>query len=180
MTEQLTVYRVQGKLIGLVFLFKYDLNSFLRAWEVAEGELNAPQSKWLFAVPEGEQAARFPVNEDDFKKRWLNNPDILEKFDINIRPADISFDALWLIYCYKLAKQDALKAYKKLKEPEIIAAFIDVPKYLHWLSLNPKVQQLNLATYLNGRRYEDERPENHRGKVFNPALKDLASSKSVT
>ena len=179
MTEQVTTYRVQGKEIGLIFLFKYDLNGFIRGWEVSYGELNEQQSTWLFSVPEGQQAARFPSNQESFIERWLNNPDILAKFDITTRPADISFDALWALYNHKLAKQDAIKAFKKLKEDEIILCFQDVPKYLQWLKYNPKVQQLNLATYINARRYEDERPDNFKGKVFNNALKDLAATKSV-
>jgi len=179
MTEQLTTYRVQGKTIGLIFLFKYDLNGFIRGWEVSYGEFNERQSIWLFAVPEGQQAARFPSNEDSFIKRWLNNSDILSKFDITIRPADISFDALWSLFNNKQAKQDAIKAFKKLKEDEVILCFQDVPKYLQWLKFNPKVQQLNLSTYLNGRRFEDERPDNFKGRVFNNTLQDLAANKSV-
>ena len=46
--EMLTTYRVKGKTIGLEFLFKYDLNGNLKAFEIAEGELEENQINWLF------------------------------------------------------------------------------------------------------------------------------------
>jgi hypothetical protein len=177
--EQLTTYRVQGKEIGLVFLFKYDLNGFIRAWEVSEGELNAKQSLWLFAVPDGQSCARFPANEAEFKARWLNNDDILEKFDISTRPADISFEALWILYDHKVAKQDAMKSFNKLKEDEKIKCFTEIPYYLDYLKRNPGIGKLHLATYINKRRFEDERPVITSKKNSNPALRDLASQKTI-
>lgn len=177
--EQLTVYRAQGKEIGLTFLFKYDLNGNLKAFELQEGILNAAQMKWLFA------GAHFPADESLMKSVWMAEKGYTDKFVITISPADLSFDALWTLYAYKLARKDAEKAYAKLKQADLIAVFIDVPKYLEWLARNPKIQQLNLATYLNGRRYEDERPEvftpppkERVGKVFNPALQALAKKKT--
>lgn len=47
--EQLTTYRAKGKEIGLVFLFKYDLNGNFKLFEISEGELNDEQMKWLFS-----------------------------------------------------------------------------------------------------------------------------------
>lgn len=176
--EQLTVYRVQGKTIGLVFLFKYDLNGFIRTWDVCEGELNQQQSFWLFAVSEGQTIARFPWNENEFKVRWLNNATITEKFDISIRPAIITFEALWELYDYKISKKEAMTAFKKLKEAEIIQCFIEVPYYLQYLKLNPGIGKLHLATYINKRRFEDERPTTYKGKNDNQMLKNLAYQKT--
>lgn len=176
--EQLTIYRVQGKLIGLIFLFKYDLNGFIRAWEVSDGQLNSQQSNWLFAVPEGQTVSRFPSNEVEFKSRWLYNPDIQEKFEITISPADISFDALWELYDHKVSKADAIKSFAKLKEEEKIKCFIAIPHYLAYLKANPGIAKLHLATYINKRRFDDELPTNNKRKNFNPILKDLANQKT--
>ena len=46
--EQLTTYRAKGKTIGLVFLFKYDLNGNLKLFEIEEGEIDEKQINWLF------------------------------------------------------------------------------------------------------------------------------------
>ena len=45
--EQLTTYRAKGKTMGLVFLFKYDLNGNLKLFEIEEGELSDQQDWWL-------------------------------------------------------------------------------------------------------------------------------------
>ncbi len=47
--EQLTTYRAKGKEIGLVFLFKYDLNGNLKLFEISEGVLDDKQMNWLFS-----------------------------------------------------------------------------------------------------------------------------------
>lgn len=170
MTEQLTTYRAKGKEIGLEFLFKYDLNGDLKAFEIQEGQLNEEQIGWLFSP-------NFPATELIMKTVWMVKEKYLKVFKIEVSPADLSFEALWILYDYKVAKQDAIKAVKKLKESELIEVFIDVPKYKQWLKYNPKIPQLHLASYINGKRYQDERPM-LKGKNFNPLLNDLATKKT--
>ncbi|MFK7060929.1 hypothetical protein V3Q90_12475 [Flavobacterium oreochromis] len=189
--EQLTTYRAKGKEIGIEILFKYRLNGSLKGFEIEEGELNHDQKKWLFTgyLPKGTYSADakelltqlklvFPADEESIKNSWMKEAKYLKYFDIEVSPADTSFDALWQIYDYKLGKQDAERAFKKLKQGEIIEIFLDVPKYKNWLKANPKIAQLYLATYINAKRYQDERPVNLKGKNFNPVLQNLATNKT--
>lgn len=168
--EQLTIYRAKGKTMGLEFLFKYDLKGNLKVFEIAEGELNEEQILWLFS-------SNFPTTESVIKEKWIKLEKYTKVFTVEISPADLSFESLWIIYDYKVAKQDAIKSFKKLKENEIIEIFVDVPKYKQFLKYNPKIPQLHLASYINGKRYQDERPM-LKGKNFNPVLADLANKKT--
>lgn len=168
--EQLTTYRAKGKKIGLVFLFKYDLNGHLRAFQIEEGELNEEQMNWLFT--------RFPANENRMKTVWMKDEKYTSVFSVEVSPADLSFDALWELYDYKFSKIDAIKAFQKLKEAEIIKCFLDVPLYKNHLKSNPTLGRLLLATYINKRRFDDERPITTSRFTNNPLIKDLAEKKT--
>ena len=168
--EQVTTYRAKGKTIGLIFLFKYDLNGNLKAFEIEEGELNEEQKQWLFN-------GRFPADESTIKIVWMKDEKYTKVFTVEVSPADLSFDALWNLYDNKIAKNDAIKSFKKLKPGEVIKCFIEVPYYLQYLKKNPGIAKLYLATYINKRRFEDERPQTI-GKVFNPVLQNLAAKKT--
>lgn len=85
--EQLTTYRAKGKKIDIVLLFKYDLNSNLKLFEICDGKLRDDQLKWLFS--------KFPVNENDMKTLWMVNEKYTKVFIIEVSPADLSFEALW-------------------------------------------------------------------------------------
>ena len=146
--EQLTTYRAKGKEIGLVFLFKYDLNGNLKLFEISEGELNNEQMKWLFSP-------NFPANENIIKTIWCKDKKYTKVFDIEKSPADLSFDALWNLYGYKESRKDAEKFFSKLKEADIIKCFIQVPKYKKKIASTGIAQAL-LATWINKQRYNDE------------------------
>lgn len=191
--EQLTTYRVKHKLNGLVFLFKYDLNGNYRSNEISEGVLTPAQIKWLFTgyLPKGvsytdekdllsKLQENFPASEEIMKTVWMKDERYTKQFDIEVSPADISFNALWNLYDYKVSRMDAEKQFKKLKPAEVIKCFVEIPFYLEHLKKNPGIGKLHLSTYINKRRFEDERPQQaiKVGKVFNPMLKDLASKKT--
>ncbi len=165
--EHYTTYRAKGKTIGLIFLFKYDLNGNLKAFQIEEGELNGEQMKWLFSH------SNFPANESIIRSLWMKDEKYTKVFVVEVSPADLSFEALWILYDNKVAKNDAIKSFSKLKQGDVIKCFIEIPFYLQYLKKNPGIAKLYLATYINKRRFEDERviPV---GKVFNPVLKDLA------
>ena len=146
--EQLTTYRAKGKEIGLIFLFKYDLNGNLKLFEISEGELNNEQMKWLFSP-------NFPANENIIKTIWSKDKKYTKVFDIEKSPADLSFDALWNLYGYKESRKDAEKFFSKLKEADVIKCFIQVPKYKKKIALTGIAQAL-LGTWLNKQRYNDE------------------------
>lgn len=145
--EQLTIYRAKGKEIGLVFLFKYDLNGNLKLFEII-GELLEKQSTWLF------QPTRFPSTEEKIKF-WIKSKEFSEKFDVQVSPADLSFEALWKLYDHKIAKFHAERAFEKIKEEAKIKCFLSIPKYKAYLQVS-KIAQAHLATFINGRYYENE------------------------
>lgn len=147
--EQLITYRAKGKEIGLVFLFKYDLNGNLKLFEISEGELTPKQMKWLFA------GAHFPACESIIKSIWMKEKAYRDKFEIDVSPADLSFEALWNLYGYKESRKDAEKLFSRLKEAEKIKCFIQVPKYKKKISQSGIAQAL-LGTWINKQRYNDE------------------------
>jgi predicted phage replisome organizer len=76
-----------------------------------------------------------------------------------------SFDEFWSAYPKKKAKEAARKAWVKLKPDEtlgkeIIQAVIESAKTKDWLKENGKYIPYP-ATYLNGKRWEDERNESN-------------------
>lgn len=192
--EQLTSYRIKGKTIGLEFLFKYDLSGNLKLFEVSNGQLDEKQQNWLFrghlgidleilpfsTVKELNQhlKVRFPSSEKKMIDEWLRNQEINSKFEIEVAPADLSFEALWNLYDNKVSKLDAQKAFKKLKESEVIKCFVEIPYYLLYLKKNPGIGKLHLATYINKRRFEDERPFVESRFTNNSMIKELAEKKT--
>lgn len=172
--EPLITYRAKGKEIGLVFLFKYDLNGDLRLFEICEGQLNDEQINWLYSQ-------RFPANEIIIKTVWMKKENYLKHFEIEISPADLSFDALWELYGYKENKKEAEKLFNRLKEEEKIKCFIQVPKYKKSIAQRGIAQAL-LSTWINKQRFNDEYSEPvvniKNAKNFNPMLKDLAKLKT--
>lgn len=158
MEQQLTTYRAKGKSIGLVFLFKYDLNGNLKLFEISEGELDDKQMFWLFApLPDkyGNQVMRFPAHEDIMKTVWMKDKFYKEKFEIEVSPADLSFETLWDLYGYKESKKEAESRFNKLKEADKIKCFIQVPKYKRKLQFSTTAQAL-LATWIHKERFNDE------------------------
>ncbi len=169
--ELLTTYRAQGKQIGLVFLFKYDLNGNLKLFEISEGELNNEQIIWLFA--------NFPATEKHLKTIWMIKEKYTKVFEISVSPADLSFNSGWIIYNHKLAKQDAEKSFNKMNEAEKIMFFISLPAYERYLKKS-KIAKAHMATYINKKYYENEYQEevNSKAKNFNPLIQELAKSKT--
>lgn len=148
--EQLTTYRAKGKTIGLVFLFKYDLNGNLKLFEIEEGDLNTDQINWLYSH-------NFPATETLIVNQWMKEERYLKHFTVEVSPADLTFEALWEKYDYKVSRQDSVKAFNKLKQGDIIKCFIEVPYYLKSLQKNAGIGKLHLSTYISKRRFDDER-----------------------
>ena len=173
MMEQLTTYRAKGKTIGLIFLFKYDLNGNLKLFEIEEGILNDDQIKWLYSY-------NFPATESLMQNIWMKDVKHTKVFEVEVSPADTSFESLWNLYDHKVSRKESETNFNKLKQGEVIKCFIEVPFYLEYLKKNPGIGKLHLSTYISKRRFEDERPQQtiKVGKVFNPVLKDLAFKKT--
>ncbi|MHC5309118.1 hypothetical protein ACYSNM_03405 [Myroides sp. LJL116] len=143
----LTIYKVKGLDIGLEFIFKYDLNGVLVAFEKNQ-LLNEAQITWLYS-------SRFPETEDSLKKNWVQDLKMRKKFKVEKAPADLSFEALWEMYGYKVSKQDAIKAYNKLSEIDILKCFQGLKPYEEYLA-SKKIGKAHLSRYINGRYFENE------------------------
>lgn len=95
--------------------------------------------------------------------------DIEEDIDIEEDKEDIySFDAFWKAYPKKKAKEAARKAWVKLKPDEtlgkeIIQAVMESAKTKDWKKENGKYIPYP-ATYLNGKRWEDEERNDANGQ----------------
>lgn len=92
----------------------------------------------------------------------------LEKDKEDIYP----FDEFWTAYPKKKAKEAARKAWNKLKPnetlgKEIIQAVMESAKTKDWLKENGKFIPYP-ATYLNGKRWEDERNDANGQDTGNP------------
>lgn len=146
--EQLTTYRAKGKEIGLVFLFKYDLNGNLKLFEISEGELNNEQMKWLFSP-------NFPANENIIKTIWMKDKKYNKVFEIEKSSANLSFEALWNLYDNKVKRVECEKQFNKLKEADVIKLFLSVPKYKDYLQ-RKRIAQAHLSTFINQRYFEDD------------------------
>jgi len=166
--EPLTTYRAKGKEIGLVFLFKYDLNGNLKLFEISEGSLNKEQRHWLLTgfLPDGAQfenakqllaqlEPRFPDREETMTKVWMKDKKYVKVFEIEKSPADLSFEALWKMYNYKESKKEAEFRFNKLSEAQKIKCFLQVPKYLKKLSQST-ISQALLSTWIHKQRFNDE------------------------
>ena len=96
-----------------------------------------------------QQPSNIPVTttKKDKKEKNDKKKDILSKFD-----------AFWFQYPKKVAKQDAVKAWNKIQEEDIQSLMdgLMVAKCCNdWTKENGKYIP-NAATWLNGRRWEDE------------------------
>ncbi|MGE4345914.1 MAG: hypothetical protein AB7D46_00725 [Flavobacteriaceae bacterium] len=146
--EQLTTYRTKGKELGLVFLFKYDLNGNLREFKIEEGDLNGQQMKWLFSV-------NFPAHESMMRSVWMVEPKYKKVFEVEKFNADLSFEAFWTIWNLKVKKEHSEKAWNKLKEADKIKCFLIHKKYQEHLNRTGQAKA-HLVTWLNQKRYNDE------------------------
>lgn len=144
-----TVYRVKGKIIGLEFLFKYDLNGCLKSFAIETGQLDAKQIKWLFA------GAHFPATESIMRSVWMKEKSYTDVFEVSAAPADLTFESLWNLYNYKVKRVEAEKSFVKLREPDKIKLFLSLKGYNNYLQ-RKGVAKAHLSTFINQRYFEDD------------------------
>ncbi len=97
---------------------------------------------------EGKQKGKQKGKPEDKQRATTKN---VKKFKEEITSK--TFDEFWLIWPYKKAKADAMKAWKKMSAENRNAAFDGSRNF--WSSKKPDYY-INPATYLNGARWEDE------------------------
>lgn len=69
---------------------------------------------------------------------------------------EVTFDQFYETYGYKMDRQQALKAWEKLSAADQIRAYEAIPAYNHYLLKNGHIQRLYPASYLNGRKFEND------------------------
>lgn len=130
---------------GDIWQFKYNLNEYLIAFNVLEGEISEAHSDWLF------KKGKFPYLEEQIKE-WQKK---LKQLTIEVLEPDISFEALWNLYGNKVSRFDAQKAFKKLSQADQIKCFMAVPGYKKYV-FKKGIGTAHLATFINRQYYNDD------------------------
>ena len=143
--EPLKEYYITAKTFQGTLVFKYHLNGVLAAFQLVEAELSAAQRKWLFST-------RFPYLETQ-----INHFDALKNFNVSSSDIDLSFEAFWNAYTYKIGKRVmAENAWDKLSKSDRIAALIGIRSYNNYLKRNIGVAKAHGSTYLNQKYWTNE------------------------
>lgn len=137
-----TTYTLKARHTALVWEFAYDLHGNLLSF-TTEGVLTADQAKWLFSH-------RFPYNQkamELFAKLYRKN------FELTIGKPDLSFNAFYNEYGYKVKKVPAQKAWDRLSKKDKIDALAGIKAYKGYLH-RKQVAQAMPTTYINQRYWE--------------------------
>lgn len=138
----LTFKNTEGEII-----YEYDSKGFLSTFNV-KCEITAEQHKWL--------TQHMPFMEDEIAMF-----DKIENVNIYLIPQDLSFEAFWNTYGYKMGnKKRAIKLWAELNEGDRVEVFKHLPKYAIYLKQRSGMQKVYPETFLSQRRWENELPIN--------------------
>lgn len=137
---------MRGKNSPTEHVFKYDFNGNLTKFENTGEPLNGAQKQWLFV------SGNFPYDEEKMIN-MQNNITLKKYFDIEKIPAQITFDDFWNAYGKIGTKALAKKKFEKLKESEVIKAFLGIKKEQQKKKLDGTAMPY-AETYLNQKRWE--------------------------
>jgi hypothetical protein len=126
--------RFPGELI-----FGYDTEGVLKYYE-NNAQLEPQHIEWLYG--------QFPLTVGDLER-------IVTKGTIT-DITDLSFDAFWEAFAYKVSRKDAEKAWRGLGENDKANAIAGIKRYNYYLQTHKSIERLHPATYLNKRRFEDK------------------------
>jgi hypothetical protein len=120
-------------------------NGVLKSLEVVTPGLTKTQVGWLKnTVPADEQELPALTNTYNF-------------ISIEKAPTDLSFNAFWELYAYKVGKKDrAIRLWQGLNEAERVKCLRSIPRYKMWLAQKQSIEMLYPETYLAQKRYENE------------------------
>lgn len=135
---------------------------------------------WYALTQKGKCISHFGGMDDPEKANPLPQngepiPNINTDVTTNGKPFIYPFEEFWKAYPKKKAKEDARKAWAKLKPDEtlgkaIIQAVENAKKTADWKKEKGKYIPYP-ATYLNGKRWEDEGGEPNAESTSNPRIK---------
>lgn len=136
-----TTYIITAKSTNVSLELKYDLNGKLIAFNL-DGDYTEEQYNYLMD--------RTPREQEKVKERFPPNT----KLQVKEMPADLSFEAFWEAYKYKVGKKKmAENIWNKLSRADKVKAMLYIPRYLNHLRLNPGLAQAYPTTYLNQEYY---------------------------
>jgi len=92
----------------------------------------------------------FPMRIESLQHKAFAN---FQKIEV---PQDLSFDAFWNAYNYKMGKKErAKRLYELLDDHTRAIVFGAIKKYSNYLSSRPNMEKLYPETFLNQKRYEN-------------------------
>ena len=105
----------------------------------------------MAAVRKSKFLAVVPVTLDEFKS-WMQN----KNFVVQEVPQDLSFEAFWTRYNYKVGKKErAKKLWQSMTDDEHAAALLSIQKYNAYLINHPTLERAYPETWLSQRRWEN-------------------------
>lgn len=157
----------EGKIIennGMLFNSKAEKTLMDRTNRIQNGT-HAARSRWYAQKQKKQQKQRpkdaaamrrqcagdaIPEPEPEYNGSSIEEPRRFSKSE--------GFEDFWKIWPSKKAKQNALKAWRKLTIEDKRAAFLAVRAgwFTRWQASSPDASPLHCSTFLNGRRWEDE------------------------
>lgn len=141
-----TTYLIKHLKKEFELLLKFDLSGELIEFQRKDETHDPRINEWLFSQK------MFPYN---LERMEIWKEKLTETFSVQKSPADLSFENLWRIYNYKIAKADAIKAFNKLSKDDVIKCFLGVKPYEQHLT-KTKTGKAHLSRYINGRYFENE------------------------
>lgn len=116
-----------------------------RLAEIKTDGLRAEQIGWILKT--------IPPVENDLPAIETAYPFIL----VESMPADLSFNAFWEAYAYKVGKRErALKIWTGLNDADRTKCLKSIPRYNQWLGTKFNMERLYPETYLAQKRYDNE------------------------
>lgn len=135
-------YLIQGAVAKAVV--EYDEDGEIKGITFEAGDEAAKQ--WLLTEAQVRLA-----DLEAWAKRWIKKIVVIEM------PTDLSFNAFWNLYDYKVGKKEkTVQLWTALNEAERTACLRAVPRYKQWLAQKPSMEKLYPQTFLSQRRWENE------------------------
>ena len=166
----LTTLSSDGESATRVALKELEKRGFLERKPIRE---NGKFVDWEYLIYEKPVVEKPVVENPQVEKPQVEKPVVENRTQLNTKGLNTyPFEEFWTAYPKKKAKEAAKKAWAKLKPDEtlgkaIIQAVTESAKTKDWKKENGKYIPYP-ATYLNGKRWEDERNESNGEDTGNP------------
>lgn len=150
--------RMDGRLAG--WQYRLNMDAVEGSWEARQEGSSTPPLEGSLAFPQ--EGSPTPPLEPSVKNRQVEPSD----------RTSVTFDAWWDAYPRKTGKAAAVKTWARMTITDREAAASILPEHVaYWeRERTPKHFIPHPATWLNGRRWEDELPEQERNGKSAPGM----------